>query len=46
MEWHLKNENAPVKAKTRLSADMVLASILKDYKRAVYINFPPQMKNN
>lgn len=39
MEWRRKNESAPVKAKTRLSAGKVLATVFFDFKGVLLIDF-------
>ena len=39
MEWRRKGETAPVKAKTRLSAGKVLATVFFDYRGVLLIDF-------
>jgi hypothetical protein len=38
-EWRRKEESCPVKAKTRLSAGKVLATVFLDYRGVLEINF-------
>lgn len=39
MEWRRKNEAGPVKAKTKLSAGKILATVFWDYRGVVFVDF-------